>query len=158
MLVVSITPLPPYPPGEEPPVLICRRLGGPQSRSGRYGEVKILDPKGTRTPTLLSCTVFSWYINKAPFHKNVWGSGGINLCIINLGNRSGHLSPVSESPRKEPLVPVGETPEPVWTMWRRGKHLVPAGNRNRNPPSLYKRVLRRDIRSYSSWIKILKNS
>jgi hypothetical protein len=31
--------------------LLDRRLGGPQSRSGRYGEVKILDPTGTRTPT-----------------------------------------------------------------------------------------------------------
>jgi hypothetical protein len=29
-----------------------RRLGGPQSRSGLFGEVKILDPTGTRTPTL----------------------------------------------------------------------------------------------------------
>jgi hypothetical protein len=28
-----------------------RRLGGPQSRSGRRGEEKILDPTGTRTPT-----------------------------------------------------------------------------------------------------------
>jgi hypothetical protein len=28
-----------------------RRLGGPQSRSGRPGEQKILDPTGTRTPT-----------------------------------------------------------------------------------------------------------
>jgi hypothetical protein len=27
------------------------RLGGPQSRSGRFGEEKILDPTGTRTPT-----------------------------------------------------------------------------------------------------------
>jgi hypothetical protein len=26
------------------------RLGGPQSRFGRYGEVKILDLTGTRTP------------------------------------------------------------------------------------------------------------
>jgi hypothetical protein len=25
-------------------------LGGPQSRSGRYGEVKIFYPTGTRTP------------------------------------------------------------------------------------------------------------
>jgi hypothetical protein len=25
-------------------------LGGPQSPSGRYGEVKIFDPTGTRTP------------------------------------------------------------------------------------------------------------
>jgi hypothetical protein len=28
-----------------------RRLGGPQSRSGQRGEVKILDPTGTRIPT-----------------------------------------------------------------------------------------------------------
>jgi hypothetical protein len=28
-----------------------RRLGGPQSRSGRYGELSLLDPTGTRTPT-----------------------------------------------------------------------------------------------------------
>jgi hypothetical protein len=27
-----------------------RRLGGPQSQSGRLGEEKILDPTGTRTP------------------------------------------------------------------------------------------------------------
>jgi hypothetical protein len=30
---------------------LYRRLGGPQNRSGRHGEVKILDPTGTRTPT-----------------------------------------------------------------------------------------------------------
>jgi hypothetical protein len=28
-----------------------RRLGVPQSRAGRCGEVKILDPTGTLTPT-----------------------------------------------------------------------------------------------------------
>jgi hypothetical protein len=28
-----------------------RRLGGPQSWCGRFGEEKILDPTGTRTPT-----------------------------------------------------------------------------------------------------------
>jgi hypothetical protein len=31
---------------------LYRRLGGPQSRSGRHGEVKILDPTGTFTPDL----------------------------------------------------------------------------------------------------------
>jgi hypothetical protein len=29
------------------------RLGGPQSRPGQYGEVKIFDPTGTRTPAPL---------------------------------------------------------------------------------------------------------
>jgi hypothetical protein len=28
-----------------------RRLGGPQNRSGRHGEEKILTPTGTQTPT-----------------------------------------------------------------------------------------------------------
>jgi hypothetical protein len=38
------------PPGESPQYLLDR-LGGPQSRCGRHGEVKILAPIGTRTPT-----------------------------------------------------------------------------------------------------------
>jgi hypothetical protein len=33
-----------------PPYSLDRRLGGSQSRSGRYEEVKILDPTGIRTP------------------------------------------------------------------------------------------------------------
>jgi hypothetical protein len=38
-------------PGKEPPHYpLDRRLGGPQSRSGRRGEEKILDPNGTQTP------------------------------------------------------------------------------------------------------------
>jgi hypothetical protein len=39
------------PPGEEPP---DRMLSGPQNQSGRHGEMKTLDPNGTRTPTTLS--------------------------------------------------------------------------------------------------------
>jgi hypothetical protein len=38
------------PPGKRPRYPFYRRLGGPQSRSGRYGEVKIFYPTGTRTP------------------------------------------------------------------------------------------------------------
>jgi hypothetical protein len=44
--VVSFTALPLY-----PRYPFYRRLDGPQSRSGRYGEVKIFYPTGTRTPT-----------------------------------------------------------------------------------------------------------
>jgi hypothetical protein len=36
-------------PGKVVPVSLDRRLGGPQIRSGRLGEDKILDPTGTRT-------------------------------------------------------------------------------------------------------------
>jgi hypothetical protein len=39
------------PGGKRPRYSLDRGLGGPQSRSGRRGEEKILDPTGTRTPT-----------------------------------------------------------------------------------------------------------
>jgi hypothetical protein len=39
------------PRGESRRYQLDRRLGGPQSRSGRRGEEKILEPTGTRTPT-----------------------------------------------------------------------------------------------------------
>jgi hypothetical protein len=48
--VVSFTPLPPYSRGKSPRYALNRRLGWPQRRSRRYGQVKILDPTGTRTP------------------------------------------------------------------------------------------------------------
>jgi hypothetical protein len=35
----------------DPRYALDRKLGGPQSRSGRHEEEKILDPTGTRTPT-----------------------------------------------------------------------------------------------------------
>jgi hypothetical protein len=44
--VVNFTPRPLYPRGKSPRYPLERRLGGPQSRSGRFGEVKILDPTG----------------------------------------------------------------------------------------------------------------
>jgi hypothetical protein len=49
--VVSFTPLPLYPRGMSPWYPLGRRLGGPQSRSGRRGGENILDPTGTRTLT-----------------------------------------------------------------------------------------------------------
>jgi hypothetical protein len=39
-----------FTPGKEPRYPFYRRLGGPQSRSGRYEEVKIFYPIRTRTP------------------------------------------------------------------------------------------------------------
>jgi hypothetical protein len=41
------------PPGRSPRYPFYRRFGGPQSRSGRYGEVKMFDPTGTQIPALL---------------------------------------------------------------------------------------------------------
>jgi hypothetical protein len=49
--VVNFTPWPFYFRGKSPRYPLDR-LGGPQSRSGRSGEEKILDPTGTPTPLL----------------------------------------------------------------------------------------------------------
>jgi hypothetical protein len=49
--VVSFTPLPLYPRGKRLRYPLNRRLGKPQSRSGRHGVEKIIDPTGIRTPT-----------------------------------------------------------------------------------------------------------
>jgi hypothetical protein len=49
--VVNFTPCPLYPRGKSPRYPLDRRLGGSQSQSGRFGEEKILDAIGTRTPT-----------------------------------------------------------------------------------------------------------
>jgi hypothetical protein len=49
--VVSFTLLPLYPKKKRAPLYSLGRLGGPQSRSGKYGEAKILDHTRTRTPT-----------------------------------------------------------------------------------------------------------
>jgi hypothetical protein len=49
--VVSFTTQPLYPRGESPRYPLDRRLGGPQNRSGRRREEKILVLTETRTPT-----------------------------------------------------------------------------------------------------------
>jgi hypothetical protein len=51
--VVSFTLLSRYLLRKSPGYPLDRRLGAPRSRSGRYGEVKILDPTRTRTLTPL---------------------------------------------------------------------------------------------------------
>jgi hypothetical protein len=42
------------PPRKEPQYPMDRRFGGPQSRSGRHGDVTILAPTWTRTPATCS--------------------------------------------------------------------------------------------------------
>jgi hypothetical protein len=49
--VVRLTPRPLYLRGKSPRYPSDRRLGGPQSRSGRRGEMKILAPIWNLTPT-----------------------------------------------------------------------------------------------------------
>jgi hypothetical protein len=49
--VFSFTLLSPYSLGKYPRYPVDMRLGGPQCRLGIYGEVKTVDPAGTRTAT-----------------------------------------------------------------------------------------------------------
>jgi hypothetical protein len=51
--VVSFKPLLLYPRRKNPRYPLDRRLGGSHGRFGQYGEVKILDPTGTRFPAPL---------------------------------------------------------------------------------------------------------
>jgi hypothetical protein len=53
LVVVNFTPKQLYPRGKSHPYPFDRRLNGPQNRSGRHGEEKILDPTGTRNQTPL---------------------------------------------------------------------------------------------------------
>jgi hypothetical protein len=59
VLVVSFTPWPLYPRGKDPRYPLDRKLGGPQSRSGRCGAEKVLDPTRNFSIDLIlfNCTV-----------------------------------------------------------------------------------------------------
>jgi hypothetical protein len=59
-VVVSFTPLPLYPRGKSPIYPLARRPGGPQSRSGRHGKRKILDP--ARSQLLSRLLAYEIYI------------------------------------------------------------------------------------------------
>jgi hypothetical protein len=57
--VISFTPRPFYPKGKIPRYPSNRRLGWPQNRSGRRGDMENLTPTGTRTPTLRPVTIMT---------------------------------------------------------------------------------------------------
>jgi hypothetical protein len=60
------------PQGKSPRYPLDRRLGEPQSRFGRYREVKILDPTGTRTQNPLSSSLLPVAIPTAlPWQCNI---------------------------------------------------------------------------------------
>jgi hypothetical protein len=63
--VVSFPPLPLYPGGKSPQYPLDRRLSGPQSRSGPYGDMNIFDPTGTRAATTRSDWVTAVLDNKS---------------------------------------------------------------------------------------------
>jgi hypothetical protein len=71
--LVNFTSRPLYPRGKSPRYPLDRRFGGPQSRSGRFGEQKILDPTGTRilTPSVVQpvASRYTDYARPAPENR-----------------------------------------------------------------------------------------
>jgi hypothetical protein len=53
MWIVSFVPQPLYPQGKSPLYPLDRRLGGPQSRSGRRGKVKNSQPLPGIVPSII---------------------------------------------------------------------------------------------------------
>jgi hypothetical protein len=88
--VVSFTPLPLYPPGIESPYLLYRRLGRPQSRSGRRGEEKNLPLPGIE-PGLSSSLPVAIPTELSPKKEDVIGRWR-NLRNEELHNQSSSLS------------------------------------------------------------------
>jgi hypothetical protein len=91
--VVSVTPLPLYPGRKSPWYPLDKRLGGLQSRSGRRGEEKILDPTGTRTPDpSIAQPVASRYTycaiptsRNAYLVRNIWRVSFFSInCVITI--------------------------------------------------------------------------
>jgi hypothetical protein len=82
--------------GKSPQSPLDRRLGGPQIRSGRLEEVKILDPTGTGTPTPPSSSVIpvlyieSYSIFKWNDRNGLSGStyGNVNVIQCRSANDS----------------------------------------------------------------------
>jgi hypothetical protein len=93
-----------------------RRLGGPQSRTGRHGEVKILDPTGTQTPTprrknlILPIALYAseiWSLGVKKEHRLRAFENGVRKIIRGpAGKPSG---PVPTWKRQVSF------PDPVWT-------------------------------------------
>jgi hypothetical protein len=68
------------PSGKSTRYPLARRLSGPQNRSGVFGEEKILDPTGTRTPTpkplaiptaLSRLRLVMWATNYSVIHEKI---------------------------------------------------------------------------------------
>jgi hypothetical protein len=150
----TFTPRPLYSQGKSPWYPFNRRLGGPQSWSGRHGEVKILAPTGTRTPAPWSSSypcshnsnnnsLFIYMLNstakgciimiKLPLcsiksHTMSQGSWDIASCILNLGTRYWWLVR-SQDPLDRRF---GGLVRLCWTM---EKWKVSAHDENRTPNS-----------------------
>jgi hypothetical protein len=65
-----------YPRAQGPRYPLARRLGGHQSRSEQYGEVRILDPIGAQTVALIVQAVATLYsdCSTAALHREAIGT------------------------------------------------------------------------------------
>jgi hypothetical protein len=87
--VVNFTPRPLYPRGKIHLYPLDRRLGGPQSFSGRDGEKKFSAPAGNRTLELrsvhLNGAANSLRFRLNPCYKFVDSSRGLEKCVERKG-------------------------------------------------------------------------
>jgi hypothetical protein len=60
------------PPGKEPLYPLDRRLGGPQSQSGRFGEEKIIDPTGTSVVQPVASRYTGYAIPAPPYRMKIF--------------------------------------------------------------------------------------
>jgi hypothetical protein len=94
-------------PGKSPRYPFYRKLGGPQSRSGRYGEVKIFYPTGTRTPAphegIISSerfySIFNVNISKIPI------SSVLRILVLQQWSMGEYLRTVTQN---GPVVPASD--------------------------------------------------
>jgi hypothetical protein len=89
--VVSFTPRPLYPQGNSPWYPLDRRLGGPQSRSGRGGEERNSQPPPGIEPYNPDHPAHSPALYRLSYHGSVVTNNVSDFLSINLYNRSHHL-------------------------------------------------------------------
>jgi hypothetical protein len=75
MWMISFTPRPLYPQGKSSWYALDRRLGWPQSRSGRGGEEKNFQPLPGLEPPIIQPIAQSYTTKRSVFY-------GVNLCLI----------------------------------------------------------------------------
>jgi hypothetical protein len=135
--VVSITSRPLFYRLKNPRYPLDTRLGGPQSRCGRHGEEKILDPTGIRTPTPRSSSLRYPGSYKYMYHVTL----KVHPAMLSAESANAWLKFLA-SLRAEPSRQAGEFPrrESGMATWQTGRQH--RGGRTGTPPTAVTRVTR----------------